>query len=193
MKLCKNMNIIEAAEFLGVSERTLRTYASNGRITPAYVRGKTRSVADFAIEDLETLKAELGNPAINGRVITVEKPENPAAHKNTANTENRKNTATMQTLVKPEIRQLPVSANQGNIDGAQLLTNAFKTASESWPTNLAAKMLLTIPEAMTLSGIKEKPLRDAIKTGALRSIRIGRSIQVRPADLQKWVDSQFSD
>jgi DNA-binding transcriptional MerR regulator len=188
------MNIIEAAEFLGVSERTLRTYASNGRITPTYVRGKTRSVADFAIEDLETLKAELGNPAMSGKVVNPANYVNSENQKKSANyvkPETRKNPETVQTLAKPETRQLSVPAEQGSINGTQILTDAFRNASESWPMNLASKFLLTIPEAMTLSGVKEKPLRDAIKAGSLKSIRIGRSIQVRPDDLQKWVDSQF--
>jgi len=56
------MNKTEAANFLGVSERTLLRYVESKRIRAEYKKGKTGPVAVFAEEDLAKLKAELEAP-----------------------------------------------------------------------------------------------------------------------------------
>lgn len=51
----------QAAEFLGVSVRTLERLAADGRIAKGRILRKTRPAVDFADEDLSRLKTELAN------------------------------------------------------------------------------------------------------------------------------------
>ena len=49
----------EAAQYLGVSVRTIERYAHEGKLIPLYERGKTRSIATFALYNINALKVEL--------------------------------------------------------------------------------------------------------------------------------------
>lgn len=68
----------EAAEFLGVSTRTLERLAAAGRLTKGRARRKTRPVVTFNEEELRQLKTELSgslpNPSVFGRP-NAEKPK----------------------------------------------------------------------------------------------------------------------
>lgn len=66
----------EAAQFLGVSVRTLERFCAAGRLTKGRARKKTRPVVTFDREQLETLKAELETvrPVEAMRQKAVEKP-----------------------------------------------------------------------------------------------------------------------
>ena len=52
------MNKKEAAAALGVSERTIERYVSEGKLHPTYRKGKTNKVADFSEEEIEFLRKE---------------------------------------------------------------------------------------------------------------------------------------
>ena len=54
------MNKREAAEFLGVSVRTLERFVSAGRLRAGRAPGKTRPIVAFQQEELQRLKDELG-------------------------------------------------------------------------------------------------------------------------------------
>jgi hypothetical protein len=57
------MNKKEVAEFLNVSTRIIKKYASEGRLGEVtYVRGKTGKQAEYDREAVETLKAILESP-----------------------------------------------------------------------------------------------------------------------------------
>lgn len=60
----KNVDKRQAAEYLGVSTRTLERLASEGRLTKLRQKGKTRPVIVFSETELEGLKEEL---AVEGR------------------------------------------------------------------------------------------------------------------------------
>ncbi len=61
------MNRREAADYLGVSVRTLERLASDGRIEKGRAVRKTRPAVDFSEDDLKRLKAELAErqPRLN--------------------------------------------------------------------------------------------------------------------------------
>jgi len=62
------MEKIEAAEFLGVSVRTLERLVLSGRVSVGKKRGKTKPIPVFDRSSLEALKAELdlGKPSKTG-------------------------------------------------------------------------------------------------------------------------------
>ena len=189
------MNKKEAMEYLGKSERTLGNYVKDGRLPVRYVETKNGNAAFFEPSDLEKLKAELDGAASVARVVTpvATRVATTVANRAAPVAKNEDLPLATATLAIPESN---IQVGQG---GAELiaeiltesLTTSLQNVADKDASILASKLLLTIPEAMSYSGVKEKPIRDAIKAGALKSIRIGRSIQVRPEDLKRWVDSQF--
>jgi hypothetical protein len=179
----------EAAAYLGISERSVENWRDKGHLTQTLVPGKTRPIAIYDDTEVETLrqyletrKSESRKSNIQSRMSNIE--QEPST---TSNVENRITPISRISNIEksnPEKSNVQIYA----FDKEQFESLIQQSRAE---VSLDKKLLLTIPEAMTLSGIKEKPIRDAIKTGALNSIRIGRSIQVRPEDLKLWVDSQF--
>lgn len=175
----------EAAAYLGISERSVENWRDKGHLTQTLVPGKTRPIAIYDDAEVETLKQYLES----------RKPENRKSNvqSQTSNPEPR-----TTVISNPESRIVPAprisNPENSNVRIYTFSEEQFESMMKKQSraeVAISEKMLLTIPEAMTLSGVKEKPIRDAIKSGNLKSIRIGRSIQVRPTDLQKWIDSQF--
>jgi excisionase family DNA binding protein len=55
----------------------------------------------------------------------------------------------------------------------------------------ADKLLLTIAEAQTLTGLSRDFLKDAITAGDLKAKVIGKSWRVKRVDVQEYVDKLF--
>jgi predicted DNA-binding transcriptional regulator AlpA len=175
----------EVAALLGKSDRQVSNYASTGRLSVEYVTVNGIRVGKYNEAEVAKLKAELdaeSRPAtvVTNRFTPVAEDSHPATSK-------------AISPMKPAFQTVQGDAVLFASALSESITKGFEKANSMSQANLSVQMLLTIPEAMILSGLKEKPIRDAIKAGDLKSIRIGRSIQVRPNDLQKWVDSKFSN
>lgn len=167
------MNKAETIAELDISERTLANYVKNGRLPVSYVKGKTGKIADYSPEDVATLKAELAGEARFASPAKLVREASPAT-----------------TLARLE----PNTAAGQGIDLLAALGDhiAAGLADALHIQNLAAKTLLTFPEAATFTGISEKRLRDAAKANELpTSKNLGRAQKLRRVDLDKWVDSQF--
>ena len=65
------MTKVEAAEYLGVSLRTLSRYVTDGKLNPTYRKGKTNDVAVFEDAELKKLKKELEKGQEGGRTRNV--------------------------------------------------------------------------------------------------------------------------
>jgi excisionase family DNA binding protein len=91
-----------------------------------------------------------------------------------------------------EPRQLArLSDGRGSIDFLALLSqfgNAAQTRQTLSPVELAAKHLLTLDEAATLSGLSKNHLTDAIHSGKLKARKIGRGWKVKPVNLKSYTD-----
>lgn len=59
----------QAADYLGISTRTLAREVSSGRLTVRYEQGATSEVAMFDEQDLENLKNERQTPKIKPTVV----------------------------------------------------------------------------------------------------------------------------
>jgi excisionase family DNA binding protein len=183
----------QVAQILGKSERMIANYVRDGKLNATYGSGKTRSVLLFdptevlaykerldsgtidviAAKESGSRNEEIGNEAIGSALVPISHQQR---NRNTNNEIGTMHTASYFIISDEQLSKLVSSHDK-----------------EAAPASLAAKLLLTIPEAMNYSGVKEKPIRNAIRSGDLKSIRIGRSVQVRPSDLQEWVDTQFQD
>ncbi len=199
------MNKKEAAEFLGVSERTLTNYTAASRLPVSYIKGKTRDVADFDQENLARLKAELesgnielgnretGNGKSGNSEIGNGKPGNLETGKESGNRE----IALVSTRLPVQSRQpgnqeIEQSSNVFYVLGAEQLEELIERLPATSPP-LEARLTLTLAEAQALSGVSLRRLRVAIKAGELTSRRLGRADRIRPADLRLWLDRQFED
>jgi len=88
-----------------------------------------------------------------------------------------------------------------NDAGAALFTDRLIAALEALrprqlpaapaPTlsDIAHKLMLTLPEAAALSNLSRNHLRQAIKTGRLKAQKIGRGWRIKRADLDAYVSA----
>lgn len=180
------MLLKEVSEFLGVSERTVRNYASKGKLNVSYVPGKTSNVAQFEKSEVESLKAELGTlQSVKTERVNVE-----------ASRVGQEKTESGRAIVPAS--SFHSSAFQPNTEGDRtivLQASDFPAMVQALGSivSLKDKPLLTFAEAAQLSGVSEKLLRDAAKAAELKARKIGRSQRIRQTDLQQWIDSQFND
>ena len=47
--------------------------------------------------------------------------------------------------------------------------------------------LLTVAQAATILSVSERTVRRLIVSGTIRGIRIGRSVRLRPRDIERWI------
>jgi excisionase family DNA binding protein len=163
------MNKREAAEYLNVSERAVERYANRGKLSVRLEKGKRGNVAVYDDGELRKLKAALD--AERGVMRpAVALPDTP----------------------DQEPRQLArLSDVRGSVDFLALLSqlgNAAQTRQTLSPVELAAKHLLTLDEAATLSGLSKNHLSDAIHSGKLKAKKIGRGWKVKPLNLKSYTD-----
>ena len=165
------MNKTEAAQFLGVSPRTLEGYVRERGLKMSYVRGKTRSVADFDSGELERFKTELEAPTER----TVQSPQNGAETSLARFAE----VPAMQSLGGALV-PIPRGQMQAPVQMQALVP-------------VADKFLLTLEEAGAMSNVSVARLRRAIQNNELSARRIGRGYRVRPDDLRRWIDGFFEE
>jgi excisionase family DNA binding protein len=164
------MNKNDAAKYLGIGVRSLERYTSDGRIVAGKVKGRTGFVADYAPEDLERLKAELEAP-----------PEAPPVPELEAAPVPPPSSATSLARLPRQSRAIVSTAAVGH--------SAAPPARERLaPSEAAHKLLLSLEECQTLTGLSRGVLRAAIDGGTLKGQRIGRGWKVKRSDLEKYVE-----
>jgi excisionase family DNA binding protein len=167
----------EAAELLGVTERTLERYTSQNRIGVRYEKGKTSDVAAYDRGELERFKAELERPthrpAIQRMSSGNEIPTNIVNHDSTA----------LSPLASFDVIERIITAT------ASATVQAIDTTRDERPAvEIADKVLLTLLEAQALCGLSRAVLKTAIDAGELKAQTIGRAWRVKRSDLDKWIE-----
>ena len=162
----------QAAEFLGVTIRTLERYTQEGKVGGRYEKGKTRSVMVYDEEELRALKAELTT-----------KTYKPAVDQTPTNSD-RDETALSRFVDVPQSLTLP--------EGLDRLVDVLKAIRSEQEVNrltvpIHQKLTLSIAEASALSGISRQRLRAAIKDGTLTAQIIGKGYRVKRIDLEEYV------
>jgi len=162
----------QAAEYLGVSVRTLQRYTQEHRVQVAYIKGKRGQEAVYDPAELERFKAEL-EAAPSHVKPSVAGVAGDAREQSTA-------LAPIQSseVIDRLAKALEAFRDSGKPDHAPL-------------ADLAVKMVLTVQEAAALSGLSRRTLAEAIHAGKLHAPRIGKGFKIRRADLERFVDSLF--
>jgi excisionase family DNA binding protein len=182
------MNKKEAAEFLGVSEKTVERYKSSGKLSARLKRivgadGKSRKVLDFNQSDLDRLKREL-----SGNVVFPELTDGHAQTKTQTDTDGQ----TQPDSANFANNQL---LTVGQTQTASLFEVFFKSLETISERNLRAsdrfqKLMLTVDEAAAVSGLPKAFLDRAIKKdGALKATKIGGRYRIKRQDLDEFINN----
>jgi excisionase family DNA binding protein len=159
------MNKKEVAEALGITTRQVETYASKGRLGEVkYVRGRTGKQADYDAEAVAVFKAELDNP------------DHPITALQAANSQ-------------PSGLSVPANSDRliTTLEALGFTRDHERARALPSIADLAAKPLLTLAEAYTLTGLSRGILREAIDAGKLKARIIGRAWRIKRDDLNAFI------
>jgi excisionase family DNA binding protein len=162
------MNKEQAAEFLGISVRTLQRHVQRGELQSTEIKvekgGQLRRETVFDREELERFKA---NPP---------QQKKPSVTAMTVTTPQAVMSDTSVTTDKAVMSAQPVTS-----DGFQRLLTAIESQS------VGQKVLLTLKDCRQLTGLSGEYLREAIHAGELKARIIGRGWKVKRSDLDAYV------
>ncbi len=168
----------EAAEFLGVTERTLERYTSQNRIGVRYEKGKTSDVAAYDRGELERFKTELERPT-----------HRPAIQRMSSENGSPTNIGNPDSTALSPLASFDVIERIITATAAATVQAIDVTRDERPPVEIADKVLLTLSEAQALCGLSRAVLRSAIDAGDLKAQTIGRAWRVKRSDLDKWIEA----
>ncbi|MBW4675931.1 MAG: helix-turn-helix domain-containing protein [Desmonostoc geniculatum HA4340-LM1] len=167
-----------AAEFLGVSTRTIENYASDGKISVTYSQGRNGKQAQYREDDLRALKEELATPVHRSVVAPKFRSEEACALTSLPNSSEIVNSETFGGLATvPPTRVVELLEA---ISGAQRLALLWN------------KLVWNLEEAAIATGYSRFHLRQAIALGNLPAQKIGKGWKVRPSDLQEYTNCLFA-
>ncbi len=162
------MNKKEAAEYLGVSTRAIERYTQKGKLGVKYSGGKTRPLAIYDKEELETT---IHKPVIESAPTT---PTNLAARD-----------VGLSGLVEKIIT--PLSSQLASLTEA---IQSLKTLPHTQPTvPIENKLLLTLREVQALTGLSRETLREAIQFNQLKAKIVGKAWRVKRSDLEDYIEN----
>ncbi len=150
----------KAAEFLGVTIRSIEAYAAKGKLTPAKAKGTRGDITVYDEQELEKLKAE------REQIRYVPRPETALA-------------------LPASDRQNAIVKRRDVAEFIALIESA-RTAAPSI-ADLAAKPLLKLDEAQMLTGLSRQTLREGIDSGKLKAKVVGRSWRIKRDDLNLFI------
>ena len=175
------MNKTQAAEILGISVRSLERHTSANRIAARYEKGATRSVLDYEESEVERFKAELESAVHSPTLEALPRPQS-AKGTNPANSDT--------ALARFD----EVGVNAGNPAAFALLSalleqgRALGGKAGTPETAPAQKLLLSLAEAQSYSGLSRANLMEAIGAQTLPAQKIGRGWKIKRRDLESYID-----
>ncbi len=169
----------EAALFLGMSERTLERYTSQNRIGVRYEKGKTFEVAVYEQGELERFKTELERPTHRPAVQRMSDQNGSAT-----NNDNPDSTALSPLASFDAIERIITATAQATI---QAMVSNAPAQPERPGVAVADKLLLTLAECQTLTGLSRGTLREAIGLKKLKAQQIGRAWRIKRSDLDTYI------
>ncbi len=154
------MNKTEAAQFLGVSPRTLQRLSQQGKIGVAYKNSKTGAEADYDEEELRRYLEQQSS--------IIYKPATQAPQ-----------TSQALATIQPEALALR---------DERLITALEALQPTKKPTvPVESKLTLSILEAAALAGLSRAHLLKAIKAKKLKAQKLGRGWRCKREDLNNYV------
>jgi excisionase family DNA binding protein len=153
----------EAADFIGVTVRSIEAYAAKGKLTPARAKGKRGDITVYDEAELQKLKDA------RAQIHFVEKPE-------------------QESLDKRSSESLALARASDFAPLGERLILALDAMRITAPGVLVAdKLTLSLAEASQLSGLSRNHLRAAIESKKLKARIIGRGWRVKRSDLEAYV------
>jgi excisionase family DNA binding protein len=180
------MNKKEAAAYLNISTRQLENYARQGRLSVRKEKGKTGDIAIYDDEELRQLKDEREREHGVIRAAVVREDVSTGDGTNGAGaTESR-------AIVRASISEVSQLAPHEFIDqlaAAILARQAEQKKQKHEPTitELAAKPLLTRAEAQRYTGMSRELLHEAVTSGKVKEVKLGRSYRMKKAELDSYI------
>ena len=186
----------QAAEYLGVTTRTLERHAKEGKLSVRYEQSQFGEIAMFDPEELENFKEGKQTTRIKPTI----EPDQPKQIDRPANPQSQivRSPQTQTELFNPQQPETtfsitaliaPLGALFGN------LTRAIDNhGSRVSTTELRSKLLLTLDEAQAITGLSRDLLQEAIKKGELPSKMMGKAHRIKTQDLERYIaDLDFSN
>jgi excisionase family DNA binding protein len=182
------MNKKEAAEFLGVSEKTVERYKSAGKLSARLKRivgadGKSRKVLDFNQSDLEHLKREL-----SGNVVFPEITDGHAQTKTQTDTDRQ----TQLDTANFADNELSIYGQTQTANLFGIIFKSIETISERHLqiSNRFQKLVLTVDETAAVSGLPKAYIDRAIKKEkTLKATKIGGRYRIKRQDLDEFINN----
>lgn len=179
----------QAAEYLGVTTRTLERHAKEGKLSVRYEQSQFGEIAMFDPEELENFRE---GKQISRIKPTIE-PDQPEPINRPLNPQSQiaRSPQTQTELFNPQQPETtfgiaalmaPLGALFGN------LTRAIDNhSSRVTATEIRSKLLLTLDEAQIVTGLSRDLLLDAIKNGELPSKIMGKAYRIKTQDLERYI------
>ena len=164
----------EAAEYLGVSTRTLERYVKNGKLSVRYEDSSNGEIALFDSGELDQFVDDKQTPRIklastdSGLATT------------TSDILSRNSSGVVGGLLAPfqELTERLIFA----------LSDHEYRKEEITPDKLRGKLLLTLAEAQVITGLSREILMQAIRDKRLSSQIMGKAYRIKFKDLESFVD-----
>ena len=179
----------QAAEYLEVTTRTLERHVKEGKLSVRYENSQFGEVAIFDPEELTAFKEGKQTvrikPAVEPeRSVQTDRPTIPQSQ------------ITRSTQTQPELYNPQSESTYGLATLISPLAGLFSNltraidnlGSRVTATELRSKLLLTLDEDQTITGLSREILQDAIKNGELPSKIMGKSYRIKQKDLERYID-----
>lgn len=164
----------EAAEYLGVSTRTLERYVKNGKLSVRYEDSTNGEIALFDSDELDQFVDDKQTPHIKPAA------NNSSLATTTSDTLSRNSSGVVGGLLVPfqELTERLIFALSDHEGREEKIT----------PDKLRGKLLLTLAEAQIMTGLSREILMEAIKDGRLPSQIMGKAYRIKVRDLESFVN-----
>ena len=174
----------QAAEYLGVTTRTLERHTKEGKISVRYEQAQFGEVALFDPEELAAFKEGKQTTRVKP-AVELDQPE-PKPQQNQLIRVSQTSTELNPQQPESNFGIAAFIAPLAGLFGS--LTRAIDNhGSRVSTTELRSKLLLTLDEAQTITGLSREILQDAIKNGELPSKMMGKAHRVKTQDLERYI------
>ncbi len=175
----------EAADFLGISERTLQNVLAQKKIGHQLEKVKTGHKIVFQFGELERFKRDR-----DAERAQIEAKQFPAV-------QHLSQDQDLQRVEKRGDARVQSLAILPNATQMEALGRLIETMLQRQPqqeekidsTLLATKLVLTLNECRALTSFSQGTLKAAINDGKLKAQKIGRGWKVKRSDLDKYVEN----
>jgi excisionase family DNA binding protein len=170
------MNRNEAAEYLGISTRTLQRQVKDGKISVRYEPGSNGEIAIFDKDELDRYREDKQTVRIQPTA------SDSSSDPNTADIiPNNPSSGGFLAPITVLVERL-ISA----------LTDRESSNSKTTPAMLRGKLLLNLEEAQIITGLSREILMTAIRTGQLPSQIMGKAYRIKHKDLERYIDELWN-